>query len=50
MGDHHPLISSQSTLAAQLEHTFDFLVDSADGLDFPLLIDRASDGYVLLQR
>src|SRR5215471_4492983 len=46
----HPLLTAQAVLHAYVEKAFDFLIDSANGLDLAPLIHRASDSQILPQR
>jgi len=45
--DEHPLVSIQTLGLADLEETFDLLIDAADRLDVPFLVDRSGDGNSL---
>ncbi|VTR65774.1 hypothetical protein DESC_370143 [Desulfosarcina cetonica] len=45
--NHHALAAVQPLALAHVEETLDLLVDSADGLDLPLLVDRSGDGDAL---
>ena len=47
MWDQNPLIAGEPENSAHIEHSFNFLVDAADGLDFSHLVNRAGDSDVL---
>src|SRR5579863_4249130 len=49
-GENDPLVAGQAAGAADIEESFDLLVDAADRLDDPVLIDRAGDREALLDR
>src|SRR5438477_9714784 len=46
--ERHTLLSRESFEPTDVVETFDLVIDTADGLDFAVLIDRASDGDSLL--
>ena len=46
--DHHPLVSIQAFVPATIEKTLDLLIDTADGLDFALLVDRTGNRNALV--
>ena len=48
--DEHALRARQPFGLAGAEETFNLLVDATDGLDLPVLVDRAGDGDVLADR
>ena len=44
------LIACQTATHADIEKTFDLVIDAADGLHLPQLIDRTCDGQTLRNR
>jgi hypothetical protein len=49
MRDHHSLPSCQSLRPADIEESLDLLIDSTDGLDLSLLVDRSGNRDRLLE-